>query len=127
MIVGFVIGIVVAYFLTSTHIDQVIISSINDITKFDIGRVGYYLIMGIAGGISLIAIGGFLSGIMVAYLLTWPGFDQYIIEAIRDWFSYDMSRGAYYLLFAVMGAAISFLEVVQMSLGSLFIGLKRRA
>lgn len=127
MIVGFVIGIVVAYFLTSTHIDQVIISSLNDITKFDIGRVGYYLIMGIAGGISLIAIGGFLSGIMVAYLLTWPGFDQYIIEAIRDWFSYDMSRGAYYLLFAVMGAAISFLEVVQMSLGSLFIGLKRRA
>ncbi|MBC8014755.1 MAG: hypothetical protein H7X79_03305 [Sporomusaceae bacterium] len=127
MVVGFVIGVVIAYFLTATHIDQVIISSINDITKFDIGQVGYYLIMGIAGGISLIAIGGFLSGIMVAYLLTWPGFDQYIIEAIKEWFNYDMSRGAYYLLFAVMGAAISFLEVVQMSLSSLFSAAKRKA
>lgn len=127
MISGFVIGIVIAYILTFTHINQVIISGIKEIIKFDIGQTGYYLIMGIAGGISRVMIGGFLSGIVVAYLLTVAKFDHFIIEGVKEWFKYDMGTGAYYLLFAVIGAGISFLEVVKMFLSPLFSIVKRKA
>lgn len=127
MVVGFIIGVIIAYLLTFTHIDQVITSGIKDIIKFDIGNTGYYLVMGMAGGISRVMIGGFLSGAVVAYLLTLVKFDHFVIEGIKSWFHYDMGMGAYYLLFAVIGAAISFLGVVKMLLSPLFFMAKRKA
>lgn len=127
MIVGFMMGLVIAYLLTFAHIDQVITSGIKDAIKFDIGQAGYYLIMGIAGGISRVMIGGFLSGIVVAYLLTLAKFDHFIIEGIKEWFNYDMGMGAYYLFFAVIGAAMSFLDIVKTLLSPLFFTAKRKA
>ena len=126
MVFGFIIGLVVAHILTFIHVDQDIISGIRDIIKVDIGHSGYYLMMGVLGGISRVMIGGFISGIVVAYLFTFVKFDHIIIEGIKEWFKYDMGMGAYYLLFAVIGAGVSFLEVVRMFLRPLFFMTKRR-
>lgn len=127
MIFGFIIGIVIAYLLTFIRVDQDIISGVRDILKIDIGHSGYYLMMGIVGGISMDMIGGFFSGIIVAYLFTFVKLDHIVIEGVREWFKYDMGMGTYYLLFAVIGAGMSFLTVVRMFLRPLFFMAKRKA
>lgn len=127
MIFGFIIGIIIAHLLTFIHVDQVITSGIRDIIKIDIGHSGYYLMMGVVGGISRVMIGGFLSGIVIAYLFTFIKFDHIIMEGVKEWFKYDMGVGAYYLLFAIIGAGTSFLKVVRMFLRPLFFMTKRKA
>lgn len=127
MVFGFIIGIVIAYGLTFVHVDQAIISGIKNIIKFDIGVTGYYLLMGIVGGISRVMIGGFISGVVIAYLLTFANVDHFMINGAKEWFKYDMGTGAYYLLFAVFGAGLSFLKVVRMFLSPLFFLTKRKA
>lgn len=127
MVFGFIIGIVIAYLLTLIHLDHDIISGIRELVKIDIGQSGYYLMMGVVGGISRVMIGGFVSGIIVAYLFTFVKIDHIIMEGVKEWFKYDMGMGMYYLLFAVIGAGISFLKVVRMFLSPLFFMTKRRA
>jgi len=126
MVFGFVIGIVIAYLLTLIHVDQDIILGIRDMVKVDIGPSGYYLMMGIVGGISLDMIGGFFSGIVVAFLFTFVQLDHIIIQGVKEWFKYDMGMGTYYLLFGVIGAGMSFLTVVRMFLRPLFFMGKRK-
>lgn len=120
MFLGFVIGIGVAYLLTFFHIDQTIISGVRDLIKIDIGQSGYYLLLGIVGGISRVMIGGFISGLVVAFLFTFIKFDHIIIEGIKEWFKYDLSMSGYYLSFAIIGAVVSFLKVVRMFLSPFF-------
>lgn len=127
MVFGFIIGIVIAYGLTFIHVDQAITSGIKNLIKFDIGVVGYYLLMGIVGGISRVMIGGVISGVVIAYLLTFAKVDHFIVEGVKELFKYDMGMGAYYLLFAVLGAGLSFLKVVRMFLSPLFFLAKRKA
>lgn len=127
MIFGFIIGIAVAYLFVFLNIDQTIISGVKDIIKVDIGQSGYYLMFGIVGGVSRAMIGGFFSGLFVAYLFTFVNIDHLIIEGVKEWFKYDMGRGIYYLVFAVLGAAVSFLKVVRMLLSPLFFIAKRKA
>jgi len=127
VVFGFIIGIVIAYLLTLIHLDHDIISGIRELVKIDIGQSGYYLMMGVVGGISRVMIGGFVSGIIVAYLFTFVKIDHIIMEGVKEWFKYDMGMGMYYLLFAVIGAGISFLKVVRMFLSPLFFMTKRRA
>lgn len=127
MIFGFIIGIAVAYLFVFLNIDQTIISGVKDIIKVDIGQSGYYLMFGIVGGVSRAMIGGFFSGLFVAYLFTFVNIDHLIIEGVKEWFRYDMGRGIYYLVFAVLGAAVSFLKVVRMLLSPLFFIAKRKA
>ena len=127
MIFGFIIGIVIAYLLTLIHVDQDIISGIREMVKVDIGASGYYLMMGVVGGISLDMIGGFFSGIVVAFLFTFVQLDHIIIQGVKEWFKYDMGMDTYYLLFAVIGAVMSFLTVVRMFLRSLLFMGKRKA
>ena len=114
MIFGFIIGIVIAYLLTLIQVDQNIMSGVRDVLKVDIGTSGYYLMMGILGGISLDIIGGIFYGIIVAFLFTFVNLDHIIIQGVKEWFKYDMGMGTYYLLFAVIGAAMSFLTTVRM-------------
>ena len=80
MIFGFIIGIVIAYLLTLVHVDQDIISGVREIAKVDIGSSGYYLMMGVLGGISLDIIGGIFSGIIVAFLFTLVNLDHIIMQ-----------------------------------------------
>ncbi len=127
MVFGFIFGIVIAYLFTFFHIDQVIISGIKDLIRIDIGHSGYYFMMGIVGGISRVMLGGFLTGLVVAYLFTFVKLDHIIIESVKEWFRYDLSMGGYYLLFAIIGAAVSFLEIVRTLLRPLFFIVKRRA
>lgn len=125
MVFGFIIGIVIAYLLTFVHIDQAITSGIKNIIKFDIGVAGYYLLLGIVGGISRVMIGGVISGVVMAYLLTFVNLDHFIITGAKEWFKYDMGIGAYYLVFGVLGAGLSFLKVVRMFLSPLFFLTKK--
>lgn len=127
MIFGFVIGIIVAHLFVLLNIDKNIISGVRDIINVDIGQSGYYFMFGIVGGISRTMISGFFSGLLVAYLFTFLNIDHLIIQGVREWFHYDMGRGIYYLLFAILGAAVSFLKVVRMLLSPLFFMVKRRA
>jgi hypothetical protein len=127
MIFGFVIGIVIAHLFVFLNIDKTIIAGVRDVIKVDIGQSGYYLMFGIVGGVSRAMIGGFFSGLIVAYLFTFVNVDHLIIDGVREWFKYDMGRGVYYLLFAVLGAAVSFLKVVRMLLSPLFFMVKRKA
>jgi hypothetical protein len=127
MIFGFIIGIVIAHLFVFLNIDKTIIAGVRDVIKVDIGQSGYYLMFGIVGGVSRVMIGGFFSGLLVAYLFTFVHIDHLIIEGVKEWFTYDMGRGVYYLLFAVLGAAVSFLKVVRMMLSPLFFMVKRRA
>ena len=127
MIFGFIIGIVIAYLLTLVHVDQDIISGVREIAKVDIGSSGYYLMMGVLGGISLDIIGGIFSGIIVAFLFTLVNLDHIIMQGVQEWFKYDMGRGTYYLLFAVIGAGMSFLTTVRMFLRPLFSMGRRKA
>lgn len=127
MIWGFIIGIVVAHALTFLHIDQLTINGVRDLIRIDIGHNGYYLMMGVMGGISGDMIGGFLSGFVVAYLFTFVNLDHIIIEGVKEWFKYDLSRGAYYLLFAIIGSGFSFLEVLRIILSPLFSIVKKKS
>jgi len=127
MAFGFIIGMVIAYGLTFVHVDQTIISGIRNIVKFDIGTMGYYLLMGMVGGISRVMIGGVISGIAIAYMLTFAQVDHFVIEGVKQGFKYDMGIGAYYLLFAVLGAGLSFLKVVRMLLSPLVFLVKGKA
>lgn len=120
MVFGFVIGIGVAYLFTLFNIDQTIISGVKDLSKIDIGRNGYYLLLGMVGGISRVMIGGFISGLIVAFLFTFVKIDHIVIEGLKEWFKYDMSMSGYYLSFAIIGAAVSLLKVVRMFLSPLF-------
>jgi hypothetical protein len=120
MVLGFLIGIGIAYLLTLFHIDQTIISGVRDLVKIDIGHSGYYLLLGIVGGISRAMIGGFISGLLLAFIFTLVGFDKIIIEGLKEWFKYDMGMSGYYLAFALIGTAVSFLKVVRMFLSPLF-------
>jgi len=124
---GFIIGIIIAYLLTLINVDQDIISGIRSIVNVDIGSSGYYLVMGVVGGISLDLIGGFFSGIVVAFLFTFVNLDHIIIQGVREWFKYDMGMGTYYLLFGVIGAGMSFLTAVKMFLRPLYSMGRRRA
>lgn len=125
MVLGFVMGIGIAYLLTFFHIDQTIILGVRDLIKIDIGQSGYYLLLGIAGGISRVIVGGFISGLIVAFLFTFVKIDHIIIEGLHEWFKYDMSINGYYLLFAIIGAAVSLLKVVRMLLSPLFFLTRR--
>jgi len=127
MIFGFVIGIVVAHLFVFLNIDKTIIAGVRDVIKVDIGQSGYYLMFGMVGGVSRAMIGGFVSGLLAAYLFTFVNIDHLIIDGVKEWFKYDMGRGVYYLLFAVLGAAVSFLKVVRMLLSPLFFMVKRKA
>lgn len=118
-------GIGIAYLLTFLHIDQTIILGVRDLIKIDIGQSGYYLLLGIVGGISRVIIGGFISGLIVAFLFTFAKFDRIIIEGLHEWFKYDMSINGYYMLFAIIGAAVSLLKIVRMLLSPLFFLTRR--
>ena len=80
VVLGFAMGIGIAYLLTFLHIDQTIILGVRDLIKIDIGQSGYYLLLGIVGGISRVIIGGFISGLIVAFLFTFVKFDHIIME-----------------------------------------------
>lgn len=125
MVLGFVFGVAIAYLLTFFHIDQTIIAGVNDLIKMDIGQSGYYFLFGIIGGISRIMIGGFISGLIVAFLFTLLSLDHIIIDGLKEWFKYDMTAGSYYLLFALLGAALSFLKIIRMCLKPLFFLTKK--
>ena len=127
MVFGFILGIVIAYLLTLIHLDQDIISGIRELAKIDIGQSGYYLVMGVVGGISRVMIGGFVSGLIVAYLFTFVKIDHIIIEGVKEWFKYDMGMGTYYLLFAAIGAGMSFLTTVRMFLRPIYSMGRRKA
>jgi hypothetical protein len=116
LVLGFILGIGIAYFLSLLHVDHTIIAGVKDLIKIDIGQNGYYLMMGIVGGISKVMITGFLSGLVVAYLFTYVNLDHVVLGGLKEWFKYDMSIGGYYLLFAIIGALLSFLKVVRMLL-----------
>lgn len=127
MIFGFIVGIAIAHLLTFVHMDQIIISGVRDLIKVDINISGYYLMLGMVGGISRAMIGGFFSGLFIAYLLTYITVDHIIIENIRQLFKYDMGQNVYYLLFGVLGAAVSFLKIVRMFLSPVLFFVKRKA
>jgi len=120
VVLGFLFGVGVAYLLAFFHFDHTIIAGVKDLIKIDIGQSGFYLMMGIVGGISRVMIGGFVTGLVVAYLFTFIKLDHMIIEGMKEWFKYDLSNSGYYLLFAGIGAAASFLKVVRMVLSPLF-------
>lgn len=126
MIFGFIIGLIIAHLFVFLNVDQTIITGVRDLVKVDIGQSGYYLMFGIVGGVSRTMIGGFFTGLLVAYLFTFVNIDHLIIEGVKEWFQYDMGRGVYYLLFAVIGAAVSFLEVVRMLVSPLFFMARRK-
>jgi hypothetical protein len=126
VILGFIFGVSVAYLLTLFHLEHTIIAGVKDIIKIDIGPSGFFLMMGIVGGISRVMIGGFLTGLVVAYLFTFVKLDHIIIEGLQEWFKYDLSMGGYYLLFAVIGAAASFLKIVRMVLSPLLFIIERK-
>jgi hypothetical protein len=120
MFLGFVLGVAIAYLLTFFHIDQTIIAGVKDLIKIDIGQNGYYFLFGVIGGISRVMIGGFISGLIVAFLFTLANLDHIIIDGSKEWFKYDMTSSGYYLLFALLGAALSLLSIVKMCLKPLF-------
>jgi hypothetical protein len=82
--------------------------------------------MGIVGSISRVLIGGFFSGLVVAYLFTFVKLDHIILEGLKEWFKYDMSMSGYYLLFALIGLAVSVLQLVRMLLSPLFFRERNR-
>jgi len=127
MILGFVFGVTIAYLLTFFQLDQTIIAGVRDLIKMDIGQSGYYFLFGIIGGISRIMIGGFISGLIVAFLFTLLNLDHIIIDGLKEWFKYDMSISGYYLLFALLGAALSFLKIIRMCLKPLFFLVKKNS
>lgn len=120
MVLGFIIGIGAAYVLTLLHIDQTIIFGVQDLIKIDIGQSGYYLMMGIVGGISRMMIGGFVSGLIVAYLFTFVNLDRIIIEGLREWLKFNMSISGYYLLFAIIGSLMSLFQVMKTLFSPIF-------
>lgn len=125
MVVGFLIGIVIAYFFTYLHVDHIIISGVRSLINIDIGPSGYYLMLGLVGGISRVMIGGFISGLLVAYLFTFVKLDALIIEGAKELFKMNLNSGGYYLLFALIGAALSFLKVVRTFLTPLSFSVKK--
>lgn len=125
MVLGFVLGVAIAYLLTFFHIDQTIISGVKDLLKMDIGQSGYYFLFGVIGGISRVMISGFISGLIVAFLFTLLNLDHIIMDGLKEWFKYDMTTGGYYLLFALLGAALSFLKIIRMCLKPLFFLTKK--
>lgn len=125
MVLGFVLGVAIAYLLTFFHIDQTIISGVKDLIKMDIGQSGYYFLFGVIGGISRVMIGGFISGLIVAFLFTLLNLDHIVIDGLKEWFKYDMTTGGYYLVFALLGAALSFLKIIRMCLKPLFFLTKK--
>ena len=127
MILGFIMGLVIAHLLTFIHMDQVIISGVHDLIKVNISTSGYYFMLGMVGGISRAMIGGFFTGLLIAHILTYITVDHIVIEGVKEWFKYDMGQGVYYLLFGVLGAAVSFLKVVRMLLSPLFFLVKKKA
>jgi len=126
MFLGFIIGLVIAYLLAFLNLDQVIVLGVRDLIKIDIGHNGYYLALGIMGAISSGMMGGFLSGLVVAYIFTFVNIDHLIIQGVKEWLKYDMSMSAYYLFFAIIGATVSFLDVVRIFLRQLFFIVKRK-
>lgn len=125
MVLGFVLGVAIAYLLTFFHVDQTIISGVKDLIRIDIGQSGYYFLFGIIGGISRVMISGFISGLIVAFLFTLLNLDHIIMDGLKEWFKYDMTTGGYYLLFALLGAALSFLKIIRMCLKPLFFLTKK--
>lgn len=125
MIIGFLSGIVVAYLFTYLHVDHIIISGVQNLVKIDIGPSGYYLLMGLVGGISRVMIGGFISGLVVAYLFTFVKLDSVIIEGTKELFKMNVTTSGYYLLFAIIGAALSFLKVIRTFLRPLSFSVKK--
>lgn len=125
MVLGFVLGVAIAYLLTFFHVDQTIISGVKDLIKIDIGQSGYYFLFGVIGGISRVMISGFISGLIVAFLFTLLNLDHIIMDGLKEWFKYDMTTGGYYLLFALLGAALSFLKIIRMCLKPLFFLTKK--
>ncbi len=70
-------------------------------------------------------IGGFISGLIVAFLFTLLNLDHIVIDGLKEWFKYDMTTGGYYLVFALLGAALSFLKIIRMCLKPLFFLTKK--
>lgn len=126
LLLGFIFGVCVAYLLTLIHLEHTIIAGVKDLIKIDIGQSGFFLLMGILGGISRVMIGGFITGLVVAYLFTFINLDHIVIQGLKEWFKYDLSSGGYYLLFAVIGAAASFLGVVRTFLKPVFFIMGRK-
>jgi len=125
MVLGFLFGIVVAYIFTYLQIDQIIISGVKSLVKIDIGPSGYYLLLGLIGGISRVMMGGFISGLAVAYLFTFVKLDSLIIEGVKELFKINLNTGGYYLLFAIIGAALSFLKAVRIFTSPLSFSMKK--
>jgi hypothetical protein len=116
VITGFIIGIALAFILSLVHFDATIIAGVKDLIRIDIGQSGYYLLLGIVGGISRVMIGGFITGLVVAYIFTFIKLDHFVIHGLKELFKYDLTTGGYYLSFAIIGAGMSFLKVVRMFL-----------
>jgi len=126
MIVGFLLGLVVAYVLAFFHIDATIIAGVKELVKLDIGVNGYFLLMGLVGAISRMMIGGFVTGMFIAYAFTFINLDPLIIKGVKELFKIDIGMGGYYLLFAIIGAAVSLLKIVRTFLRPLFIFRKEK-
>ena len=58
MVLGFLLGVLIAYILAFFNLDQTIIAGVKDVIKIDIGPHGYYFMLGVIGAISRIMIGG---------------------------------------------------------------------
>ena len=116
MLFGFIGGVAIAYVLSLVHVDQTIIAGVKDLTGIEIGSSGYYLLMGVAGGISRVALGGFITGLAVAFVFSLVKIDTIVIEGLKEWFKYDLSGSGYYLTFAILGAVISLLSLARTAL-----------
>lgn len=125
MLVGFMMGIGVAVLLAQFQVDSVIIAGMRDFFKINIGQNGYYLLMGIIGGISRVMIGGFVSGLFFAYAFTFVKIDMIIIKGMRELLSINLSTAEYYVMFGAIGAGLSLLKIVQTCLAPLFFFRKK--
>lgn len=120
MIIGFLVGIAVAYALSWFHIDAVIIAGVKQLFNMDIGTSGYYLLMGLACGISRVILGGMITGLIVAYIFTFFELDVMIIQGLKEVFKLNLTIDGYYIIFAIMGAVFSLLRMIRFFAGPLF-------
>ena len=49
-------------------------------------------------------LGGFVSGLIVAWILSWFNVDSMIINSAREMFQASMSISSYYVCFGLLGA-----------------------
>ena len=47
--------------------------------------------------------GGLVGGLLIAWILTWFGVHNYIIQGLFELFNLNIDMGGYYVLFAIVG------------------------